>query len=124
MMKKTAQQQQTGGSLLGNIILLALFAYGVFVGIQYVPMLLESKSLDSMLDTIESQHVSNNYESSHQVEQAVKSILNLNQMDDMFQHVKIRQSHPNISIEIDYERELDLLYEKKTLHYSKVLDLD
>ncbi len=124
MMSNTRLRRHSGGSLLGNIFLLALFAYGVYLGIQYVPQLIESKSLDSMLSSIESQHRAHRYDSSHQVEQAVKSMLNLNQMDDMLQHIKIRESPPGISIEIDYDRELDLLYGQKTLHYSKTLDLD
>jgi hypothetical protein len=104
--------------------LLALLAFGVFLGIQYVPQLIESKSLDSMLASIESQNSSQKYESSQQVEQAIKSILNLNQMDDMIQHIKVRQSMQRISVEVNYERELDLLYETKILNYSKTLDLE
>jgi len=123
-MKQPAHKYQAGGSLLGNILLLALFAFGVFLGIQYVPQLIESKSLDSMLASIESQNSSQKYESSQQVEQAIKSILNLNQMDDMIQHIKVRQSMQRISVEVNYERELDLLYETKILNYSKTLDLE
>jgi len=123
-MTQPAHKYQAGGSLLGNILLLALFAFGVFLGIQYVPQLIESKSLDSMLASIESQNSSQKYESSQQVEQAIKSILNLNQMDDMIQHIKVRQSMQRISVEVNYERELDLLYETKILNYSKTLDLE
>jgi len=123
-MTQPAHKCQAGGSLLGNILLLALFAFGVFLGIQYVPQLIESKSLDSMLASIESQNSSQKYESSQQVEQAIKSILNLNQMDDMIQHIKVRQSMQRISVEVNYERELDLLYETKILNYSKTLDLE
>jgi len=123
-MTQPVHKYQTGGSLLGNILLLALFAFGVFLGIQYVPQLIESKSLDSMLASIESQNSSQKYESSQQVEQAIKSILNLNQMDDMIKHIKVRQSMQRISVEVNYERELDLLYETKILNYSKTLDLE
>lgn len=122
-MSNTRLHRQSGSSLLGNVFLLALLAYGIYVGIQYVPLLVESKSLDSMLSSIESQNQSQKYESSQQVEQAVRSMLNLNQMDDMLQYIKVRESN-QISIEIDYDRELNLLYEKKNLHYSKTLDLD
>lgn len=123
-MNSAALKNQTGGSLLGNIILIAIFAYGVYLGIQYVPQSIESKFLDSMLNSIESQHSSQAYESSQQVEQAVKSMLNLNQMDDMMQNVRVRESSQGISVEIDYERELDLLFDKKVLSYNKILDLD
>ena len=51
-------------------------------------------------------------------------MLNLNQMDDMMQNIDIRASSQGISIEIDYERELDLLFQKKVLTTNKTLDLD
>lgn len=123
-MKNSTHKNQRGGSVLGNILLLGLFAYGVFLGIQYLPHMLESKSLDSMLDSIDSQHRAQAYESGHQVEQAVKSILNLNQMDDMMEHIQVRSGPQGISIEIGYERELDLLFQKKVMKYSKILDLE
>lgn len=123
-MMPVAHKNQTGGSILGNILFIVLFAFGVYLGIQYVPQFIESKSLDSMLDSIESQHNSQPYESSQQVEQAVKGILNLNQMDDMMQHIKVRESSQAISIEIDYQRELNLLFSKKLMSYSKVVDLN
>jgi hypothetical protein len=123
-MMNSTHKNQSGGSVLGNILLLGLFAYGVFLGMQYLPQMLESKSLDSMLDSIDSQHRAQAYEGGHQVEQAVKGILNLNQMDDMMEHIQVRSGPQGISIEIDYERELDLLFQKKMLKYRKTLDLD
>ncbi len=123
-MMPNAHKNQAGGSLLGNILMVAVFAYGVYLGIQYVPQLIESKSLNSMLDSIESQNRGQKYESSQQVEQAVRSMLNLNQMDDMIQYIDVRDSSRVISIEINYERELDLLFDKKTMVYSKTLDLN
>lgn len=123
MMKQT-RKNQLGGSALGNILLIALFAYGVYLGIQYVPQLIESKSLDSMLDSIESQNRSQPYASAQQVEQAVKSILNLNQMDEMIKNITIRGGQQGINIEVSYERELDLLFQKKAMNYNKYLDLN
>lgn len=123
MMKQT-RKNQLGGSALGNILLITLFAYGVYLGIQYVPQLIESKSLDSMLDSIESQNRSQPYASAQQVEQAVKSILNLNQMDEMIKNITIRGGQQGINIEVSYERELDLLFQKKAMNYNKYLDLN
>jgi hypothetical protein len=115
---------QSGGSLLGNLLLVALITYGGYIGIQYVPQMIESSSLDSMLDTLESQHRTQRYESGHQVEQAVKSLLNLNGMDDLEQSIQVSESGQGARIEIEYERELDLLYTTKTLRYHKSLELD
>ncbi len=123
-MMKQPRKDQTGGSLPGNLLLIALFAYGVYVGLQYVPQVIESKSLDSMLDSIESQNDSHHYDSAQQVAQAVRNILNLNQMDDMIKSITIREGQQGINIEVNYARELDLLFEKKTLNYNKSLDLN
>jgi hypothetical protein len=123
VMMKQARKYQLGASAFGNILLIALFAYGIYLGIQYVPQFLESKSLDSMLDSIDSQNRSQKYDSAQQVETAVKSMLNLNQLDDMINTITIRDGQQGINIEIYYERELDLLYEKKILQYNKTLDL-
>jgi hypothetical protein len=115
---------QSGGSALGNIILILLFAYGVYVGIQYVPQLIESKSLDSMLDSLESNNRAQKYTSAQEVQNAVKSMLNLNQMDDMNQYIRVRESGQGISVEIEYERELKLLFQDKVMKYTKIRDLN
>ena len=123
-MVNQSRKYQSGGGLLGNIFLLALFAYGVYLSIQYVPQFIESRSLDSVLESIETQHRGHPYESAQQVEQAIKSNLNLNQMDDMMNNVSVRESGRSISIEVSYQRELDLLFQKKVLHTHKTVDLD
>ena len=43
--------QQKGASAIVTLIILALLAYGVYVGIQYVPQAIESKSVDSVLNS-------------------------------------------------------------------------
>ena len=115
---------ETGGSAIGNIILVALFAYGVFIGIQYVPQLIESKSLDSLLDSLSSQNMVQKYSDTGEVERAISSMLNLNQMDEMGQHIKVRDTGQGFSVEIEYERELNLLVQKKVMKYTKIMDLN
>jgi len=118
------RRNQHGGSFLGNVFLLVLFVYGVYLAIQYVPLFIESSSLDSVLGSIEGQHQGNPYQGAQQVEQTIRNQLNLNQMDDMMQNVRVRESGNSISIEISYQRELDLVFQEKVLHYNKTLDLD
>lgn len=123
-MVNQAHRNQHGGGLLGNIFLLALFAYGVYLSFQYVPQFIESRTVDSVLESIETQHRGQPYESAQQVEQAIKSHLNLNQMDDMIKNIRVRESGDSISVEISYQRELDLLFQKKELNINKTVDLD
>ena len=119
-----ARKNRNGGSLVGNIFLLALFAYGVFLAFQYVPQFIESRSLDSVLESIETQHRGQPYESAQQVEQAIKNLLNLNQMDDMIKNIRVREDGNSIYVEVSYQRELDLLFQKKVLNINKTVDLD
>ncbi|HKX55093.1 MAG TPA: hypothetical protein VJN01_03285 [Xanthomonadales bacterium] len=119
-----ARKNRNGGSLVGNIFLLALFAYGVFLAFQYVPQFIESRSLDSVLESIETQHRGQPYESAQQVEQAIKNLLNLNQMDDMIKNIRVREDGNSIYVEVSYKRELDLLFQKKVLNINKTVDLD
>jgi hypothetical protein len=123
-MDKQSGKNQDGGGLIGNIFLLALFAYGVYLSFQYVPQFIESRTLDSVLESIETQHRGQPYESAQQVEQAIKNNLNLNQMDDMIKNFRIRESGNSISVEVSYQRELDLLFQKKVLNINKTVDLD
>ncbi len=123
-MMKQPRINQLGGSAIGNMVLIAVFAYGVYLGIQYVPQWIESRSLDSMLESIDSQNRTNPYSNAQEVEQAVKNILNLNQMDDMIKNITIRDGQQGINIEVSYDRELNLLFSQKTLHYSKSQDIN
>ena len=45
--------KQKGASIIVTIIGLALLAYGVYIGIQYVPQVIESKAVSSIFTTIE-----------------------------------------------------------------------
>lgn len=122
-MSHRSHHSQRGGSLMGNIFLLALFVYAVYLAIQYVPQYLESRSLDSVLQSLQSQHQSNPFESAQEVDQALRRNLNMNQMDDMMRHIQVRQNPSGFSIEASYERELDLVFQKKTLTVNKTVDL-
>lgn len=123
-MTNCRRKLQAGGSVIGNVILIALFAFGVYVGVQYVPQLIESKSLDSMLDSLKTQNQAQKYTSTHEIERAISSMLNLNQMDEMVQNIRIRDTGRGFSIEIEYERELNLLAQKKVMRYTKIVDLN
>ncbi|MDX2480126.1 MAG: hypothetical protein QNK24_07300, partial [Desulfuromusa sp.] len=48
--------RQKGASAIGNIIFLVALGFAVYLGIQYAPQAIESKSIDSILDTIKDRH--------------------------------------------------------------------
>ena len=51
--------QQKGASAIVTIIFLAVLGYAVYVGIQYVPQAIESRSVDSILNTVETDQRAN-----------------------------------------------------------------
>ena len=51
--------KQQGASAIVTIIVLALLAYGVYLGLQYVPQAIESRSIDSIFsDNVSARRIS------------------------------------------------------------------
>ena len=114
--------KQNGGALV-TIIVLALIAYGIYIGIQYVPLKIEAASVDSIFETIETGHRTTPVGSKNKINRQIKSLLDVNQMNDMFDSFHIMQNLDRTVISVSYERELNLLYEKKVIKYEKSLTL-
>lgn len=119
----TPRQRQRGASAVGTIILLAIVAYGVFVGIQYVPQLIESGSVHSVLNSIEGAHHSDPARSAQAVRALVDNHLNLNQMNHLKNSFNVREFANDYVIEVSYERDLDLFFTKKVITYETSLTL-
>lgn len=117
------RQRQRGASAAGTIILLAIVAYGVFVGIQYVPQLIESGSVHSVLNSIESAHHSDPARNAQAVRALVDNHLSLNQMNHLRNSFNVREFANDYVIEVSYERDLDLFFAKKVITYETSLTL-
>ncbi len=111
-------KQQAGASLIATVITLAVLGYGVFIGIQYVPQLIESKSIGSILTSIETDHRIDPITSVHAAKEKVVKLLQINEMNDMVRNLKVRDRSGSITITFSYERELNLGYEKKKILYE------
>ncbi len=116
--------QQKGASAIVTIIVLVLLAYGVYVGIQYAPQFMESKSIDSILKTIDGAHRIESIDDAQAVEAKLVSLLQINEMNYMSDSYKVRQSNNRITVEFSYDRELDLIYKIQPMHYQKMLILN
>ena len=114
---------QRGASAVVTIIVLGLLAYGVYLGIQYVPQAIEAKSVDSILTTIKTEHQTDPLTSDDQAKAKVIRMLNINEMNDMTKNVKVSRGAGTIIITFNYERELNLGFKKRPMHYEKVLEL-
>ena len=118
------QTRQQGGSAIGLIIFLALFGYGVFVGLQYVPQYIETATVKTMLDNIVEKNNAERLGDMRAVQSAIDNQLFMNQMTDLKDTFKVKQYRGNFIITVSYERELDLLYTKKVMTYEKTVTLE
>ena len=117
------QKKQKGGSVIGHIITLAVLGYGVFFGLQYIPQLIESSSVNSILDSIEANHKASPYLGVDEITGAISKLLNINEINDMKDKFHVKRNAGKYVIEVSYERELNLGYETKILKYEKTLTL-
>jgi len=115
--------QQRGASAIGTIIMLAILGYGVFIGFQYVPQAIESKSIDSILESVDSASKSGSINSPQAAEEKVISLLQVNEMNDMADAFKVTERDGRITVTFSYERELNLLYKIQPMPYKKIMIL-
>ncbi|MCP4046168.1 MAG: DUF4845 domain-containing protein [Gammaproteobacteria bacterium] len=115
--------KQKGASASATIIFLALLAYGVYLGIQYVPQAIESQAIDSIFATVNKDHRMDPIQSVDEAKSKVAKMLQVNEMNDMAKNVKVRQIAGTITIKVMYERELDLGFKTKPMLYEKTLVL-
>jgi hypothetical protein len=116
--------RQRGASLIVVIILIALLGYGIFVGIQYVPQMIEAHTVDSILKDIEKGHRVNRIDSLEVANLKVVKMLQVNEMDDLTKSYTVKHRNGRVTIEFSYERPLDLGYEVKQMRYLKTLSLN
>ena len=111
--------QQKGASAIGTIITLAVVGYGVYIGIQYVPQAIESKSIDSILNKIEDTQHTDPVTSRQAARAKVIKMLQVNEMNDMTDNFTVERSDGRITVKFSYDRELNLGYKIQPIHYRK-----
>jgi hypothetical protein len=124
MIKNHLQGTQRGLSVIGLIITLFIIGYAAFVGIQYAPQLIEAQTIESIFDTLQREHDAEAFKSTGEVKNAWSDLLNINQMNDLNDLIDIDQYRGKFTIKVKYDRDLDLLYQKKILHYEKTMTLE
>ena len=120
---KTSASRQKGASAITTIILLAVLGYAAYVGIQYVPQAIESKSVDSILTTVETDQRANPAMTEADVKEKVIKLLQINEMNDMVKNMSVTRSGGRTTVTIKYDRELNLLYKNHQMHYEKSVTL-
>ena len=122
-MKNTTQRQK-GGSAIGTLIILVVFAYGIFIGIQYVPQVIESRSIDSILNDMKDAQRTDPVNSEQIAKEKVVRMLQLNEMNDMTDSFTVRKQDGRIKIMFNYDRELNLIFKTQPIHYEQSVQLN
>jgi len=117
-------KKQLGASPVVTIIILAIIGVGVFFGLQYIPQSMESGTVDKILSNVEKDHEETPFKSINEIESRISNQLNINEMNDMMANIKITEEGEGFVIKVNYERELNLIYEKQMKPYEKILILE
>lgn len=116
--------RQKGASAIATLIILAVLGCAAYFGIQYVPLAIESKSVDSILDSVKTDNRSNPASNEYDARLKVVKMLQVNEMNELAENVAVNRAGSRTTITISYERELNLLYKKHKLQYKKTVSLD
>lgn len=116
--------KQKGASAIVTIIVLAVLGFAAYVGIQYVPQVIESKAIDSILKSVDSANKTDRIDSVEAAKSKVISLLQINEMNDMTDSFTVKQINGGLTIEFSYDREIDLIYKQRPMHYEKTLKLN
>jgi hypothetical protein len=116
--------RQSGASIIGTVIMLAIIAYGVYVGVQYIPQQMEASTVDSILGSLRSSQQLNPAASVEELRSRLDTQLNVNHMNDMKDSFDVSHFGGRFVIDVSYKRELDLLFDKKVIHHERSVPLE
>ena len=119
----TSQRTQRGASAITLIIILAIIGAGTYIGLQFIPQYIEAGTVDSILSNIEQTHEETPVSSAKKIRSMIERQLDINQMDDLRDSFKVTQDEEIYIVTVSYERELNLIYEKKLMKHEKSITL-
>lgn len=120
---RTSRGKQTGGSAFVNIIILLAVAYGVYLGIQYAPIFIESRTIDSILNNVRLANDSAQAKDRRAVETLIEQELTVNGLTRLRDKFVVQRTGDGYEVQVRYERPFNVLYEEKMLKINKVLVL-
>ena len=112
-------KKQKGASAIGIFIMLAIFGYAVFIGLQYIPLVIESGTVDSILDNIEQDNKTTPVQNVNEIKGSIQRKLLVNEMSDMKDMFHVTRKGASYTIMVSYERELNMRYGTKKIQYAK-----
>ncbi len=118
-----SQRAQRGGSAIIPVIILAIIGFGAYIGIQYLPQYIEASTVDTILSNIEKANAKTPLNGVKGIQDIIDKQLNINQMNDMKDSFKVKHDGERYTVKVSYDRELNLIYTKKTIEYEKSITL-
>ena len=115
--------RQKGKGSIGNLIVIALIAFGVWFGIQYIPQKIEQGSVKGILDSVEDRHQISPIREDADLWRVIDRQLVVNEMRDMRPNISIAREGGGIIVRISYERDLNLLFTNKPIVYNESVTL-
>ena len=115
---------QKGGSVVSLIITLVVIGIGAYLAIQVIPQRIEAGTMDNILDEIKRDHQLHPVNNMSEIQSSIEKQLNVNEMNDMKGNIEVSHNGREYIITAKYDRELDLIYTTKLIHYDKSVMLD
>ena len=115
---------QSGKSAIGNIIVLAMVGFGIWVGIQYIPQKIEAGTGNAMLDRVQQRHNATPFRDDADLWKIIDAQLSVNEKRDMRKNIKVSRDGNNFIVKVDYERDLNLIFTTRKMQYSERLSLN
>jgi hypothetical protein len=116
--------KQRGASAIGIIIILAILGIGAYIGFQYIPLFIESGTVDSVMGSIEQANEKKPFTNTNEIHSLINKQLDMNQMMDLADAFTVTKYEETYTINVYYERQLNLIYEKKLIETDKTITLN
>jgi len=115
---------QRGGTVVELAVFLVAAAYCVYVAIQYYPQMAESSRLENILENVAEQYRRNHFTGEDQVWDALDRQLDMNGMRNPHAEFRVIAGPRNsFEVSVQYTRDLNLLFAKKSIEHSKSVTL-
>ena len=91
---------------------------------QFIPQKLDQGSVRAILNDVRDRHYATPIQSDADLWQTIDRYLGVNEMRDMKQHFDVSRSGGGITLSVNYERDLNLIFTTRTMQYNESVVLD
>lgn len=117
------QKREHGASSFTVIMVLALVGAGIYLGLQYIPQLIESGTVDAILSDVKKAHALKPVREVRELNEMIGRSLDVNQLEELRKQFTVTESEDEFIVDVAYARELNLLVTRYPINYKKSLVL-